>query len=288
MPNPPLRDNEAATLEMLRELDILDTEAEPEFDVLVEAASRVCNMPMALISLLDENRQWFKAQVGMPDVSQTPRDVAFCAHTVLEQDVFEIPDALQDPRFADNPFVAGSPGIRFYAGAPLSIANGLPIGTLCLMDTLPRRLTAEERKFLKDLATAVVQLIEARLARLRAGASQTALVARGATTAELVIDAMGSVDEAIDQLFERADQGPFGPATGSRTPASAEPAMHFCLTGSSALLRIAHELLHPARYMTPAQRDRVWKQLAADTEIAGQAARRAAHVLAAQQTHRPG
>ena len=274
MPNPPLRDNEAATLEVLRQLEILDTAAEPEFDVLVEAASRICNMPMALISLVDQDRQWFKARVGLPHVSQTPRDIAFCAYAVLAREVFEIPDTHQDPRFADNPLVVGPPGIRFYAGAPLSIANGLSIGTLCIMDTLPRHLTAEERKFLSDLATAVGHLVEVRLAKRR-------------SRAQRVFDAADAIEAAIDHLFEHTGEILLAPATGGGAADQGRPAaaaVHLCLTGSSVLLRTAHELLSPTRPMTPPQREEAWKQLAADTEIAGQAAARAARVLAAQRS----
>lgn len=292
------REHESATLEVLHTLDILDTSAEPEFDALVEAASRIGNMPIALVSFVAEDRQWFKAQIGMPELSETPRDIAFCAHAVLEKDVFEVPDALQDSRFADNPLVAGSPGIRFYAGAPLSIANGLQIGTLCIMDTLPRQLTADERKLLKDLANAVVHAIEVRFAKRKLGTLRSPTILSRATTVELVVDAMSTVEVALDQLFGPEGQSPAIPTTDlmglapaekgavdafDRAAYQAKPAMtamHFCLTASSALLGITRELLHSAQYMTPLQRERAWKQLAADTKIAGRAAYRAALVLA--------
>lgn len=298
MTKAPLRANEAATLEALHELDLLDTPAEPEFDVLVKAASRICNVPIALVSLVDEDRQWFKAEVGLPGVSETPRDVAFCAHAVLQHDVFEVPDAAKDPRFADNPLVTGSPGIRFYAGAPLFIADGLQIGTLCLLDTLPRQLTSEERNVLKDLASAVAHSIELRFARRRSNARRTHNAALQATTSDVVAGALSAVEVAIDRLFAHGSPVPFTSATDlmavspvererieaeERIAHQARPAMtamHFCLTASSALLGITHELLHSTEVKNPVVRERAWKQLGADIKIAGRAAYRAALVLA--------
>ena len=291
----PLRDNEVATLETLHDLQILDTAADPEFDVLVNAASKICNMPMALISLVDEHRQWFKARTGLPDISETPRDIAFCAHAVLEQDVFEIPDTHLDARFADNPMVEGSPGIRFYAGAPLCIADGLRIGTLCIMDTLPRRLSAQERQLLKNLATAVVHSIEGRFVQRRSRMRYLPGSTRGLSTIDLVLDAMATVEVALERLFDggsrtsssaQADLMAMGSAESAddakRAAYQAQhavTAMHFCLTGSSGLLGITHDLLASNSYKTPLQQERAWKQLAADSKIAGRAAYRAALAL---------
>lgn len=113
------RPDEARVLAALHALQVLDTPAEPLFDALARAASLVCNAPVALISLVDAERQWFKANVGLDGVQQTPRDLAFCAHTVLGTEVMVVPDALADTRFADSPLVTGDPHIRFYAGAPV-------------------------------------------------------------------------------------------------------------------------------------------------------------------------
>ena len=292
------RKNEALTLEVLHELNILDTSADPEFDALVRAASKIGNMPIALISMVDDDRQWFKAQVGMPDVKETPRDIAFCAHAVLQEDVLEIPDASQDPRFSDNPIVTGPSAVRFYAGAPLSIANGLQIGTLCIMDTLPRRLTLEERALLKDLAAAVVHSIELRLAKRRLGVLLDSGVKSGSTTSELLVDALGTVETAIAQILREGGDASFSsdsdlrqmdPAESARIAAKerasyqlqpAVAAMHLCLTASSALLGITQDLLHSAQFLEPEERERAWKKLAADTKIAGRAAYRAALVMA--------
>ena len=112
----PLKEPER--LEALRALDVLDTGPETEFDALVNADATVCDMPISLVSLIDADRQWFKANRGLEGVIQTPREVAFCAHAILQDDVFEVPDASRDARFADNPLMAGTPDIRFYAGAP--------------------------------------------------------------------------------------------------------------------------------------------------------------------------
>ena len=306
MTKAPLRANEAATLEALHALDLLDTASEPEFDVLVKAASQICNVPIALVSLVDEDRQWFKAEVGLPGVTETPRDIAFCAHAVVQHDVFEVPDAAQDPRFADNPLVTGSPGIRFYAGAPLFIADGLQIGTLCLLDTLPRQLTPEERNVLRDLASAVAHSIELRFARRRSNAQRAHSAALQATTSDAVADALSAVEVAIDRLFAHGGPVPFTSATDLMALSSAESgrveaeektahqarpamtAMRFCLTASSALLGITHELLHSTEVKDPAERERAWKQLGADTKIAGRAAYRASLVLADPLANREG
>ncbi len=298
MRNAPLRGNEAVTLQVLQDLKILDTPPEPEFDALVRAAAMGCSVPMALISFVDEHRQWFKAKVGFPYVSQTPLDISFCAHAVLGRSIFEVPDALEDPRFATNPLVVGLPGIRFYAGVPLSIADGNQIGTLCVMDTVARALTLEERTFLLGLARAVVHAIEARAVERHPVAPRLPHSLRGATTSELIVDARRTVGKAIDQIFDHRSNVPVFPTTDmmalepaesarlaarEKTAYLARPAttaMHFCLTASSALLNITHELLHAAQHMTPLERQQAWKQLAADTKVAGRAAYRAALVLA--------
>jgi diguanylate cyclase (GGDEF)-like protein/PAS domain S-box-containing protein len=159
-----IRDDEEAALASLRALDVLDSLAEAEFDALVKVASLVCGVPISLISLVDADRQWFKANVGLPGVAQTPRELAFCAHAVLGDTLFEVPDATCDPRFADNPLVAGRPDIRFYAGAPITLSDGARVGTLCVIDRRPRSLDDKQRGVLRLLSIAVAQLLEGRAA----------------------------------------------------------------------------------------------------------------------------
>ncbi len=164
MPAAPLRPNEAQSLASLERLGVMDSQTEPAFDALVRAASLVCGVPISLISLIDADRQWFKANEGLNGVTQTPRDVAFCAHAVLGTEVFEVSDATQDARFSQNPLVLGDPSIRFYAGMPLKLGDGSRIGTLCVIDRKPRHLTHQQREILGYLAAAAAQLLEGRRA----------------------------------------------------------------------------------------------------------------------------
>ncbi|BDM21619.1 diguanylate cyclase [Pseudomonas sp. LRP2-20] len=146
--------NEAARLCFLESLNILDTPAEETFDRITRLASVLLDVPMALVSLVDMNRQWFKSRQGI-DVAETTRDVAFCAHALHAEDILVIPDASADPRFVDNPLVTGGPRIRFYAGVPLRFAGELTVGTLCVLDTRPRRVSETELAHLRDLARIV-------------------------------------------------------------------------------------------------------------------------------------
>ncbi len=143
--------NEKQRIGSLRSLEILDTKPEERFDRLTRMAARVFDVPIALVSLVDENRQWFKSCVGL-DVSETGRDVSFCGHAILGNEIFVIEDTLQDERFSDNPLVTGPPNIRFYAGAPLRYLNGNKLGTLCIIDKQPRTLSDDDLVALRDLA----------------------------------------------------------------------------------------------------------------------------------------
>ncbi|MDJ0834104.1 MAG: ATP-binding protein [Gammaproteobacteria bacterium] len=156
-----LPDNETSRLASLYGYDILDSEQEGVFDELTELAADIFDAPIALISLVDESRQWFKARVGL-DAEQTPRDVAFCSHAILQPGVFVVPDTLEDDRFADNPLVTGEPHIRFYAGAPLYTAEGHGLGTLCVIDREPREITPKQKRALNVLRTHVLKLLEMR------------------------------------------------------------------------------------------------------------------------------
>ena len=162
MPNAPLPADESDRLRALRRLAVLDSAPEPAFDALVAAAALVCGVPVSLVSLVDSDRQWFKANQGLPGVTETPRDVAFCAHAILGDGLFEVPDASADPRFADNPLVTTAPHIRFYAGVPLRLSGGEQIGTLCVIDHVARQLTDPQRETLRLLAVAAVQALECR------------------------------------------------------------------------------------------------------------------------------
>ena len=151
---PDIPQDEIARLNALRSLNILDTPSEERFDRLTRLTKRIFGVPIALVSLIDENRQWFKSSVGLK-VNETPRDISFCGHAIHGDDVFIIPDATKDQRFADNPLVLNEPNIRFYAGYPLKSLDGSKLGTLCILDREPRSLSEEDLQTFKDLAAIV-------------------------------------------------------------------------------------------------------------------------------------
>ncbi len=150
MTEAPIPGNEAARLRTLRALDILDSESEDRFDRYARLARGLFHVPIALVSLVDADRQWFKARSGL-DATETPREASFCAHAILSDAVLVVEDATRDERFRDNPLVCGDPNIRFYAGYPLKTPDGLRMGTLCIIDRRPRTLSAEKRRLLDDL-----------------------------------------------------------------------------------------------------------------------------------------
>lgn len=153
--------NEEARIIALEKYAILDTDPELAFDDLTLLASFVCKTPIAAISLIDEQRQWFKSRVGL-SVSETSRDIAFCSSAILQTEIFVVPDALADERFRNNPLVISEPHIRFYAGAPLITEDGFALGTLCVVDQKPRELAPEQKEALQALSRLVLAQLEFR------------------------------------------------------------------------------------------------------------------------------
>jgi GAF domain-containing protein len=157
----PIPDNEAHRLTALREYQILDTTAEQSYDDIASLAAYLCDVPIAMISLVDESRQWFKSKLGLNE-RETPRDVAFCAHAILQSEPLIVRDALKDARFSDSALVTRSPHIRFYAGFPLTSPEGFVLGTLCAIDRKPRQLSAEQKQAMQSLSRQVMALLELR------------------------------------------------------------------------------------------------------------------------------
>lgn len=166
MINPPIPPNEAERLKALQRYGVLDTPREEAFDNLTELAIKRFGVPIAVVSMVDHDRQWFKSCQGL-DVTQTDRRLAFCAHAILSDQPLVVSDAHQDERFVDNPLVTGDPHIRFYAGAPLTTPDGYNLGTLCIIDRKPRSFSAEEEAYLTRLATMVTARLELRLATIQ-------------------------------------------------------------------------------------------------------------------------
>jgi len=162
-----LPSNERQRLAALLALTVVDIPPEAEFDALFNAAAAVCDTPISLISLIDTGRQCFKANHGLDGATQTPREAAFCALAILQDDVFEVPDASLDSRFANNPLVADAPDIRFYAGAPVRLSSRYCIGTICVIDREPRNLNERQREVLRCLAQATALALEGRRALMQ-------------------------------------------------------------------------------------------------------------------------
>ena len=157
----PVPANERRRLEVLWKYDLLDTPPDKSLDDLTELAAYICQTPVVLISLIDEARQWFKSRVGLT-LTETPREISFCTHAILQPDVMIVPDAQADPRFAQSPLVTGEPHIRFYAGLPLVTADGHALGTLCVIDHQPRQLSEPQLEALRKLGRAIMTQIDMR------------------------------------------------------------------------------------------------------------------------------
>jgi GAF domain-containing protein len=154
--------DEGQRLDAVRSYNLLDSKPEPEFDAITRMAQTLCNVPIAIVSVVGEHEQIFKSACGLGGVTSTPRDVSFCAHALLQNDIFEVPDALSDMRFVDNPLVTGNPFIRFYAGTNICDPQGLKLATLAIIDRTPRSLTKAERLTLDRLAASVITVLSNR------------------------------------------------------------------------------------------------------------------------------
>lgn len=195
--HPPIPSNESSRLAALLRFELLDTPAEAMFDNITALAAQICETPIALISLVDAERQWFKSRQGL-DARETPRELAFCAHAINGETLFEVENALLDPRFRDNPLVTGAPDIRFYAGMPLADSEGRNLGTLCVIDRQPRQLSVQQKGALKLLAQQAINLFELRL-QTRQQQEQAALhkaILSSVGTAVLITDMAGVIRQA--------------------------------------------------------------------------------------------
>lgn len=186
---PPIPINEPQRLEELLSLKILDTAPDPQLQSIAQIAANILDVPIALISLVDADRQWFKARVGL-DVSQTSRELAFCAYAILQSEPLIVENALEDQRFASNPLVTSNPSIRFYGGAPLKTKKGHNLGTLCVIDSKPRSLTPVQEQTLQMLAALAVEMIEAR-ERLEASETCVKLLTEASSVSEPLLSNFG-------------------------------------------------------------------------------------------------
>jgi PAS domain S-box-containing protein len=173
-----LRPNETESLLALEDLQVLDSAREADFQALVEVASIVCGVPISLISLIDRDRQFFKANTGLGELTETGRDISFCAHAVLGEGIFEVPDARLDQRFAGNPMVTGRTDVRFYAGAPIRVQGDIKVGTLCVVGREPGHLEPVQRQVLEKLALVAGRALETRAAWLKFNEQTQALAVR--------------------------------------------------------------------------------------------------------------
>jgi PAS domain S-box-containing protein len=194
----PLPANEEARLDALRDLEILDTAPEPEFDDLALIASQICGTPISLISLIDRDRQWFKSKIGM-EAKETSRDLAFCAHAILQGGLSVVSDAMDDPRFSTNPLVTTDPKIRFYAGAPIRTSDGHAVGTLCVLDRTPRKLTGEQENALRALARQVEAQLELRRRLLHERREADEALHDKEVSVKVLVDQMPAVLWSVDR-----------------------------------------------------------------------------------------
>ena len=212
-------DSEKKRLKVLWQYEVLDSVPEAMFDDLTELAAGICEAPIALISLVDEKRQWFKSKFGTT-VGETSRDISFCSHAIQQPDLFIVPDATKDIRFAQNPLVVSEPKIRFYAGAPLITPDGYALGTLCVIDKVPRELRPEQRQALRILARHVMLQLELRRRSLELHEGRSKPATRPDLSARQIANLKAQLREARRQL---ARQGS-GKPRASRAKAKQRPA----------------------------------------------------------------
>lgn len=210
---PPTHPNETERLAALRSYGVLDTPVEPAFDDITRIASYVCQTPISVINFIDDGRQWFKSEIGL-NARETPLASSICAHAILEQNYLEVPDTTKDPRFVHNALVTGSPHLRFYAGAVLRTPDGLPLGTVCVLDTKPRKLTTEQREVLVALARQVMSQMELRRAlvlsdRLQRNVTRLMAVAGHDLKQPLQVMVM-AIDRIRSKLADPRDQQRMG------------------------------------------------------------------------------
>lgn len=238
MPPAPIPSNERTRLASLISCNVLDTPPEEGFDSLTRLASNLCHAPIALISLVDEDRQWFKSHVGI-DATQTPRDTAFCGYAILSEGPLVITDALQDERTYDNPLVSGPPGIRFYAGVPLIVEGGMPLGTLCVIDVVPREPTDEMMDHLKALALQAASQLELRRAATRLEQARRAAEDANQAKSAFLANMSHEVRTPLTSIVGYADLL----RTGESPPSETAPAVDAIARNASHLLQVVNDIL---------------------------------------------
>jgi hypothetical protein len=252
----PIPRNEKQRMETLRRLRILDTSPEESFDLIATVAAQVCGAPIALITLVDSDRQWFKAKVGV-DLCETSRNLAFCAHAIMQRDLFVVRDAMLDKRFAQNPLVRSPPRIRFYAGAPLVTADQQAVGTLCVIDRVPRVLRTDQAEALRALGRLTMALLEARretldlkeqlltqrLAEKSARKAQEVAAASGRAKAETLQRLRHELRATAQGILDSAEQVPKAGLTAPQR-ACAETVR----AAAVSLLKIAEELAQAGEF----------------------------------------
>ncbi|MBN8821031.1 MULTISPECIES: GAF domain-containing protein [unclassified Spirosoma] len=202
MQSAPAPADELSRIDALKSYDILDTLPEDDYDAITTLASEICQTPISLISLVDDERQWFKSNLGL-NTRETPREFSFCAHSILNpSEVFIVPDSRQDERFSDNPLVTGDPHVVFYAGVPLVNNEGFPLGSLCVIDNAPKQLNDSQLNALKALGKQVVNLMELRRSNKALSTVKNLLEQRNAELEQIAAIARDEVRPEVLQLHQ--------------------------------------------------------------------------------------